>query len=214
MNIFVIQNKVDGSYMFFSHGKGCWVPNIERGYRFKQRDRAEEFVRSNMNAVIGNGSKVNPEVVEFTVEDDDMPEEVISSISTEADAEALMESLPDLQAMKEDLEALFDFYDKRLYLINQEINDIHHKIELDLHMNAAGHARVNKRLRNVLKKRREIKDTLGYLSLYKKAGVVSSISAFDVEEEKYQKYLETRTFQPRVALDLFEDCPEIVYTAE
>jgi len=81
-------------------------------------------------------------------------------------------------------------------------------------MNASGHAKVNKRLRIVLKKRREIKDTLGYLGVYKKSGILDAMASFRVESEKYEKYLDTRTFHPKVALDLFDDCPEIVYTSE
>lgn len=194
---YLILNTKTNQYM---HSQKGWVSTVSEASKFKKKDTAESFLNNNLSYICPD-TKVD----EVLILCKDNVGAVYFEGAGEAD-DALVEFKNCIKKSYEEIhkfKGLQDHYNTELSRVDLESQDLLHAIEFS-NANAAEGYKLYKKLQELRRRRRLIKDNLAMASILSQTDVLSSLESAIQSIDKLERHKEVRTYRPRVLTELFK----------
>lgn len=182
------------------HSQKGWVSTVADASRFKKRDTAESFINNNLGYMCPD-TKVDDVLI--------LCEDNVGSVYFEGAGEAdgaLSEFKDCIKKSFEEIHkfvGLQDHFNTELSRTDLEIQDLLHAIEFS-NANAAEGYKLYKKLQELRRRRRVVKDNLAMASVLGQTGVLTSLESAIQSMDKLDRHKEVRTYRPRILTELFE----------
>lgn len=201
---FVIQNTRNGTYL--DH-RFQWRTDVANAMTFKSSGAVTNYLQHTYrpwlrkHPMAPGEKELQPVPLRSTEEKAALTEEAVENFTDK------LASQTDAERMRSQFEDLRDIYASLLKYAEDEKLDVLHKIELEEKMDAAQRASLFKRLREVLKYRRQCKDMCEYLRQYEQSGILEANAKLEAMNKAFAEYLQKRNYTPRILTELFQNSP-------